>query len=81
MDRQVFLHPKESRCPSHSGDVGRQMPSLWMSPPSSFSSQLYILGVMLHATECPLVWLGSAILALSTPSSLCTPSLLAGGEV
>ena len=58
------------------GDLGRQTPSLQMSPPSFFFPQLYMLGMTSYGLEYRLGQLGSAV---SPPGSLCPPSLLAGG--
>ena len=59
--------------------LGRQVPSLQMSPTSFFFPQLSMLSMMSYGLEYPFGQLGSAVPAVSPPSSLCTPSLLAGG--
>ncbi|OWK64311.1 hypothetical protein RLOC_00013619 [Lonchura striata] len=43
--------------------------------------QIYILNMVLYGMECPFGQLGSAVPAVSPPSSLCIPSPLAGGAV
>lgn len=42
-------------------------------------SELYVLSVMPHIQEYPLDQLGWAVLPVSPPNCLCTPSLLSGG--
>jgi len=60
------------------GYLGKQTPSLRKSAPSFFC-QLYMLHMVLYGIGYPFGELGSAVLALSPPSFLCTSSLLAGG--
>jgi len=55
--------------------------TLNVPPLSSFFPQLYTLSRMSYGMGYPLGQLGSALPAVSPPSSSCTPSLLAGGVV
>ena len=66
---------------THNSYLGRQMPSLWTSPPSFFFPPLYMLSMTSYGMEYPSGQLGSAVPAVSPPNSLCTPSVLAGGAV
>ena len=47
----------------------------------SFFPQLLLLSTTSYGMEHPSAHLGSAVLAVSPPSSLCTPSLLTSGAV
>lgn len=57
------------------GYLGRQTPNIT----SSILPQLYMLGMTSHIMGYPCGRLGSVFPAVLHPSSMCTPSLLAGG--
>lgn len=56
----------------------RQLTKLPVLPSSFFFSELYLLTKMPCAMECPWGQLGSAVLPVFPPSSLCTPRSLTG---
>lgn len=63
------------------GDLGTQIMSLQIAPPSLLFSQLYMLTMMTYGVECPFGQLDSAVPAVSPLNSLCTPSFLIGRVV
>lgn len=69
--RQVFSPSQESRTPSHLMFTGTFLPFF-------FFSQLYMLTMMPYALEYPLSQLGSSVLDVSPPSSLCSHGFCAG---
>lgn len=54
--------------------------SLSNSSPSLNCPPVSLPTVMVWSRECPLVQMGSAVPAVLSPSTLCTPSLLAVGK-
>ena len=83
MGGQAGVQPSPGKQGSitRNGDLGRQTPSLWMSLPSSFFPQLYMLSMTSYGMEYPFGQFGSAVLCVSPPNFLGTPSPLAGGVV
>lgn len=61
------------------GDLGWQMPSLWMSSSSFSFPQLYMLRMIPYGVGYPFSPLGSAVPAVCSPDFLCSPSLLSSG--
>ena len=61
--------------------LGRQTPSLQTSPPSFFSPLLSMLSKTSYGMGYPSGQLGSAVLAVSPPNSVCILSPLAGRVV
>lgn len=79
--RQVLMHSQESRVPSHSG-LRRQMPSLWMFPPSFFFPSSICRRRCHMIWNVPLVswdqlsWMGLLPALCASPA----PSLVGWGE-
>jgi len=83
MGRQVYSHLQESRALSRvmitwedKRHHSKSLPFLLLSPPL-----LYMLSMTPYGMEYPFGQLGSAVLAVSPPSFLCTSSLLTGRVV
>ena len=80
-----FIHsfPWAGRCSAspgkqgsitRNGDLGRETPSLPMSPPSFFFPQLYILSMTSYGMRYPFGQFGSAVLAVPPPvPASCAP--------
>ena len=54
-------------------------PVLDQHPPANVPPSVLLLSMTSHGLEYPFGQLGSAVPAVPPPSSLCIPSLLAGG--
>lgn len=80
---QPSLAKEESIMPN--GDLGRETPKLWMlllySPGLLLLSPALIAVRLSYDVRYSFVPLGSALPDVSSPSSLCTPSLFSGGVV
>ena len=61
--------------------LGTQTLQFQKSPPSFFFPSLYMLSMTSYGVGYPSGQLGSAVLAGSSPTFLCTPRLLTGGVV
>ena len=81
MGRQMFSHLQGSRAPSHTMAAGEDKPITLNYPTAFFFPQLYALSMKPYGLEYPFGQMGPAVLAVPPPSSLCTPSPLAGGVV
>jgi len=77
----VFSHFQESRAPPHIAVTWEDKKNITPKVPPFFFPQGLLLCMMSYGTGHPFGQLGSAVLPVSPPSHLCTPSLLAGGVV
>jgi len=79
--RQVFSRLQESRAPSCVTVIWEDKHHSSECPPSpSASPHFTVLSMMSYGMGYPFGQLGLAVPAMSPPSFLCTPSLLAGEE-
>ena len=75
----MFSHLQESRAPSHITVTWKDKRQNSEHPLSSFFPQLLLLSKTWYTVGYPFGLLRSAVLAVSTPNSLCTAILLTGG--
>lgn len=79
ISRQVFSHLQEMRAPSHVTVTWEDKHRNSECPTSSFFPQIYKLAMMPYSMEYPFGLLGSAVPAVSPPTSCAPPAYLLVG--
>lgn len=71
MCRQVFHHPRKQSSSRHNSDLGRQMPSLWMSSPFLFLPPSFMCWAWCHKEWNVPVFSGGKLAQLGPIPSSC----------